>query len=180
MIWCTEEAGKKLRKNRLHKTNNFPKLTGRVCPAPCEGACTVGKSGSPVTIKNIEKAIVDRGFQEGWITPTMPTAHTGKKVAIVGSGPAGLACADQLNKAGHDVTVYERADRIGGLLMYGIPNMKLDKGTVQRRVDLLAAEGITFITKQEIGKDITTEELRSQFDAVVVRGGATKPRDLEY
>ncbi|RUT45168.1 glutamate synthase subunit beta [Paenibacillus anaericanus] len=163
---------------RLHKTNNFPEFTGRVCPAPCEGACTVGKSGSPVTIKNIEKAIVDRGFQEGWITPTMPTAHTGKKVAIVGSGPAGLACADQLNKAGHDVTVYERADRIGGLLIYGIPNMKLDKGTVQRRVDLLAAEGITFITKQEIGKDITTEALRSQFDAVVLCGGATKPRDL--
>jgi glutamate synthase (NADPH/NADH) small chain len=163
---------------RLHKNNNFPEFTGRVCPAPCEGACTVGMNGSPVTIKNIEKAIIDKGFQEGWITPSIPTVSTGKKVAIVGSGPAGLACSDQLNKAGHRVTVYERADRIGGLLMYGIPNMKLDKGVVQRRVDLLEAEGVNFITNHEVGKDITMEELQNQFDAVVLCGGASKPRDL--
>lgn len=163
---------------RLHKTNNFPEFTGRVCPAPCEGACTVGKSGSPVTIKNIEKAIIDRGFAEGWIEPRIRAASTGKRVAIVGSGPAGLACADQLNKAGHKVTVYERADRIGGLLMYGIPNMKLDKSVVQRRVDLLAAEGIQFVTGVEIGKDIEASQLRAESDAVILCGGATQPRDL--
>ncbi|MFD1175528.1 glutamate synthase subunit beta [Paenibacillus puldeungensis] len=164
---------------RLQKTNNFPEFTGRVCPAPCEGSCTVGKSGSPVTIKSIEKAIVDRGFSEGWITPRPPVSRSGRKVAVVGSGPAGLACADQLNKAGHEVTVYERADRIGGLLMYGIPNMKLDKAKVQRRVDLLAAEGITFVTGCEIGKDIPVADLQAQFDAVVLCGGATQARDLK-
>lgn len=164
---------------RLQKTNNFPEFTGRVCPAPCEGSCTVGKSGSPVTIKSIEKAIVDRGFAEGWITPRPPVSRSGRKVAVVGSGPAGLACADQLNKAGHEVTVYERADRIGGLLMYGIPNMKLDKSKVQRRVDLLAAEGITFVTGCEIGKDIPVADLQAQFDAVVLCGGATQARDLK-
>ncbi|MGG6309480.1 glutamate synthase subunit beta [Paenibacillus macerans] len=163
---------------RLHKTSNFPEFTGRVCPAPCEGACTVGKSGSPVTIKSIEKAIVDRGFAEGWIQPRTPAAPSGKKVAVVGSGPAGLACADQLNKAGHAVTVYERADRIGGLLMYGIPNMKLEKTIVQRRVDLLAAEGIRFVTGVEIGKDLPADRLRSEYDAVVLCGGATQARDL--
>ncbi|WP_379128267.1 glutamate synthase subunit beta [Paenibacillus sp. sgz500958] len=163
---------------RLHKTNNFPEFTGRVCPAPCEGACTVGMNGKPVTIKSIEKAIVDKGFAEGWIKPEPPLARTGKKVAVVGSGPAGLACAAQLNKAGHAVTVYERADRIGGLLTYGIPNMKLDKQTVQRRVDLLAAEGITFITGTEIGKHISMEELKAEFDAVVLCGGSTTARDL--
>jgi glutamate synthase (NADPH/NADH) small chain len=163
---------------RLHKTNNFPEFTGRVCPAPCEGACTVGMNGSPVTIKSIEKAIIDKGFAEGWIKPQIPEARTGKRIAIVGSGPAGLACGDQLNQAGHQVTIYERADRVGGLLMYGIPNMKLDKGTVQRRVDLLEAEGIVFITGTEIGKDISTQQLSEQYDAVVLCGGATVARDL--
>ncbi|SDG24141.1 glutamate synthase (NADPH/NADH) small chain [Fontibacillus panacisegetis] len=163
---------------RLHKTNNFPEFTGRVCPAPCEGACTVGKHGSPVTIKSIERAIVDKGFAEGWIQPAIPATRTGKKVAVIGSGPAGMACAAQLNQAGHLVTVYERADRVGGLLMYGIPNMKLDKGLVQRRVDLLAAEGVTFITGTEIGKDIPAAELKRDFDAVVLCGGSTKARDL--
>lgn len=164
---------------RLSKTNNFPEFTGRVCPAPCEGACTVGKNGLPVTIKSIEHAIIDRGFAEGWITPNPPKMRTGKRVAVVGSGPAGLACADQLNQAGHEVTVYERSDRIGGLLMYGIPNMKLDKKTVQRRVDHLAAEGISFITNCEIGKDITAEQLNEDFDAIVLCAGASKARDLK-
>ncbi|WP_151735602.1 glutamate synthase subunit beta ['Paenibacillus yunnanensis' Narsing Rao et al. 2020] len=163
---------------RLHKTNNFPEFTGRVCPSPCEGACTVGLHGKPVTIKSIEKAIVDRGFAEGWIVPEPPQHRTGKKVAVVGSGPAGLACAAQLNKAGHSVTVYERADRIGGLLTYGIPNMKLDKSKVQRRVDLLAAEGVTFVTRTEIGKDIPAAQLQEEHDAVVLCGGSTKARDL--
>src|SRR5262245_39242321 len=140
--------------DRLHKTNNFPEFTGRVCPAPCEGSCVLGINEPPVTIKSIECAIVDKGFEEGWIVPEPPHQRTGKKVAVVGSGPAGLACAAQLNKAGHWVTVFERADRVGGLLMYGIPNMKLDKRqVVQRRVDLLAAEGIAFVTGCEVGKD---------------------------
>jgi glutamate synthase (NADPH/NADH) small chain len=164
--------------DRLHKTNNFPEFTGSVCPAPCEGSCTVGLIGQPVTIKTIEQAIVDKGFEEGWIVPEIPLHRTGHKVAVVGSGPAGLACAAQLNKAGHQVTVYERADRIGGLLMYGIPTMKLDKAVVQRRIDLLAAEGITFVTNTEIGKDISTEQLTAQFEAVVLCGGATKPRQF--
>lgn len=163
---------------RLQKTNNFPEFTGSVCPAPCEGSCTVGLVGKSVTIKNIEMSIVDRGFQEGWIQPEPPAHRTGKKVAVVGSGPAGLAAAAQLNKAGHTVTVYERADRIGGLLTYGIPTMKLSKKVVQRRVDLLAAEGIQFVTNTEIGKDITTEQLQREFDAVVLCGGATKPREF--
>jgi len=129
---------------RLHKTNNFPEFTGRVCPAPCEGSCVLGINEPAVTIKSIECAIVDKGFEEGWIVPEPPGVRTGKKVAVVGSGPAGLACAAQLNRAGHWVTVFERADRIGGLLMYGIPNMKLEKQIVQRRVDLMAAEGVKF------------------------------------
>ena len=164
--------------DRLHKTNNFPEFTGRVCPAPCEGACTLGIIDPPVTIKNIENAIVDRGFAEGWITPTPPPVRTGRKVAIVGSGPAGLAAADQLNKAGHQVTVYERADRIGGLLMYGIPNMKLDKQVVQRRVDLLAAEGIEFVANAEIGGNVDPRKLLEENDALLLATGATKPRDL--
>jgi glutamate synthase (NADPH/NADH) small chain len=164
--------------DRLLKTNNFPEFTGRVCPAPCEGSCTLGINDPPVTIKSIEHAIVDRGFAEGWIVPQPPDHRTGKTVAVVGSGPAGLACADQLNKAGHSVTVYERADRIGGLLMYGIPNMKLDKGVVQRRVDLMAAEGVVFVPGTEIGQDIPASKLVEDFDAVVLCGGATKPRDL--
>jgi glutamate synthases, NADH/NADPH, small subunit len=164
--------------DRLHKTNNFPEFTGRVCPAPCEGSCTVGLIGQPVTIKTIEQAIIDRGFDEGWVVPQPPKERTGKRVAVVGSGPAGLAAAAQLNKAGHLVTVYERADRIGGLLTYGIPTMKLDKGVVQRRVDLLEAEGVTFITNTEIGKDIPAQQLVDDFDAVVLCGGATKSRDV--
>jgi glutamate synthase (NADPH/NADH) small chain len=163
---------------RLHKTNNFPEFTGRVCPAPCEGSCVLGINEPAVTIKSIECAIIDKAYEEGWITPQPPAKRTGKKVCVVGSGPAGLACADQLNKAGHLVTVYERADRIGGLLMYGIPNMKLDKRYVQRRVDLMAAEGVTFVTSCEVGKDLPVANLRYDFDAVVLCGGATKPNDF--
>jgi glutamate synthase (NADPH/NADH) small chain len=162
----------------LHKTNNFPEFTGRVCPAPCEGSCTLGISEPPVTIKSIEHAIVAKGFEQGWIVPEPPRKRTGKKVAVVGSGPAGLACADQLNTAGHAVTVFERADRVGGLLTYGIPNMKLDKRVVQRRIDLMAHEGVTFMTNTEVGADYPAERLMSEFDAVVLCTGATKPRDL--
>jgi glutamate synthase (NADPH/NADH) small chain len=163
---------------RLHKTNNFPEFTGRVCPAPCEGSCVLGINEAPVTIKSIECAIIDRAFEEGWVEPHPPRVRTGKKVAVVGSGPAGLACADQLNKAGYWVTVFERADRVGGLLMYGIPNMKLDKQVVQRRVDLMAAEGVRFVTSCEVGKDYPASRLREEFHAVVLCGGATQPRDL--
>ncbi|RYD06716.1 hypothetical protein N752_03310 [Desulforamulus aquiferis] len=160
---------------RLVKINNFPEFTGRVCPALCEGACTGGLIGSPVTVKNIECAIIDRAFEEGWLKPQPPVKRTGKKVAVVGSGPAGLAAAAQLNKAGHWVTVFERADRVGGLLMYGIPNMKLDKKYVQRRVELMEAEGIKFLTGTEVGKNYPAKELLKEFDAVVLCGGATKP-----
>ena len=163
---------------RLLKTINFPEFTGRVCPAPCEGACTAGMATTPVTIKNIECEIIEKAFKEGWMETRPPVTRTGKKVAVIGSGPAGLACADQLNKAGHQVTVYERSDRIGGLLMYGIPNMKLDKKIVQRRVDLLAAEGILFVTNTEVGSDYPADKLTQDYDAVVLCGGATKPRDL--
>ncbi len=167
----------------LHKTNNFPEFTGRVCPAPCEGSCVLGITNPAVTIKNIENAIVDKGFAEVWINACPPEKRTDKKVAVVGSGPAGLAAAAQLNKAGHDVTVYERADRIGGLLMYGIPNMKLGKDVVQRRVDLLAEEGVTFIVNADIGgkgdNGIAVKNLQSENDAVLFTTGATKARDLE-
>ncbi len=163
---------------RLHKTNNFPEFTGRVCPAPCEGSCVLGVIEPPVTIKSIECSIIDKGFAEGWVVPRPPSKRSGKKVAVVGSGPAGLAAADQLNKAGHQVTVYERADRIGGLLLYGIPNMKLEKEVVQRRVDLMSEEGVEFIVSTEIGKDISANQLLDQFDSVVLCCGATKPRDL--
>lgn len=163
---------------RLLKTNNFPEFTGRVCPAPCEGSCTLGLNEQPVTIKNIEYAIIEKGFSEGWIVPRPPAVRTGKKVAVVGSGPSGLACADILNRAGHSVTVFERADRIGGLLIYGIPNMKLDKQVVQRRIDLMTAEGITFVTRTEVGKNYPAEKLLQDFDAAVLCGGATKGRDL--
>jgi glutamate synthase (NADPH/NADH) small chain len=165
--------------DRLHKTNNFPEFTGRVCPAPCEGSCVLGMNNPPVTIKNIEVSIIDKGWDEGWVTPEPPKSRTGKKVAVVGSGPAGLSAAAQLNKAGHWVTVFERADRPGGLLMYGIPNMKLDKNqVVLRRIGLLEREGVTFRCNTEIGKDITAQELTTDFDAVVLCTGATKPRDL--
>jgi len=165
---------------RLHRTNNFPEFTGRVCPAPCEGSCTLGINAPPVTIKNIEVSIVERGWQEGWIVPDPPKARTGKKVAVVGSGPAGLTAAAQLNKAGHSVTVFERADLPGGLLMYGIPNMKLDKrAVVLRRIKLLEQEGINFVCNTEIGgSDYPVENLHSQFHAVVLATGATLPRDL--
>jgi glutamate synthase (NADPH/NADH) small chain len=162
----------------LHKTNNFPEFTGRVCPAPCEGACVLGINADPVTIKLHEKEIIDHAFKEGWVVAQPPSARTGKTVAVIGSGPAGLAAAAQLNKAGHMVTVYERADRIGGLLMYGIPNMKLQKELVQRRVDLLAEEGIVFVTNTEVGKDISVKQLETDFDSVVLCIGATVPRDL--
>lgn len=163
---------------RLQKTNNFPEFTGRVCPAPCEGSCVLGINQPPVTIKEIEVTIVDRAFDEGWIVAEPPAKRTGKKVAVIGSGPAGLACAAQLNKAGHTVTVFERADRIGGLLMYGIPNMKLDKNIVQRRIDLMAEEGVIFKTSVNVGKDFPASDLLKDFDAVVLSGGATAARDL--
>lgn len=168
--------------HRLHKTNNFPEFTGRVCPAPCEGACVLGINEPAVTIKNIENAIIDRAFDEGWVTAKPPQVRTGKRVAIVGSGPAGLAAASQLNQAGHQVTVYERADRIGGLLMYGIPNMKLGKDVVERRVQILREEGVAFVTQADIGgqgKDaISLAALRDKNDAVLLATGATKARDL--
>lgn len=165
--------------DRLHKTNNFPEFTGRVCPAPCEGSCVLGITNPPVTIKNIEYSIIEKGWEEGWITPQTPAKRTGKKVAVIGSGPAGLCAAAQLNTAGHWVTVFERADRPGGLLMYGIPNMKLDKEqVVLRRLQVLEAEGVKFICNTEVGKDLPVETLLREFDAVVLCTGATKPRDL--
>lgn len=163
---------------RLLKTNNFPEFTGRVCPAPCEGSCTVAISDPAVTIKSIERTIIDKGFENGWIQARIPEKRTGKKIAIVGSGPAGLAAADQLNQAGHSVTVYERADRAGGLLTYGIPNMKLEKEVVERRIKLLTQEGIDFVLNTEIGKDVTADELKEQFDSVILCTGAQKQRDL--
>lgn len=163
---------------RLHKTNNFPEFTGRVCPAPCEGSCVLGINETPVTIKTIECAVIDKGFEQGWVRPEKPRVHTGKKVAVIGSGPAGLACAAQLNRAGHSITTFERADRVGGLLMYGIPNMKLDKSVVQRRVDLLAEEGVQFIVNANVGSDYPSEQLMREYNAVVLACGATSPRDL--
>jgi len=163
---------------RLHKTNNFPDFTGRVCPAPCEGSCVLGITSPPVTIKNIECAIADKGWEEGWIKSEPPAARTGKKVAVVGSGPAGLCAAAQSNRAGHSVTVFERADRVGGLLMYGIPNMKLDKQVVLRRVNQLEEEGVVFLTGTEAGVNYPAEKLLREFDAVILCTGATKPRDL--
>ena len=168
--------------DRLHRTNNFPEVTGRVCPAPCEGSCVLGIADPPVTIKNIEMAIADRGFDEGWVGAHPPSARTGKSVAVVGSGPAGLAAAAQLNSAGHRVTVYERDDRIGGLLMYGIPNMKLDKGIVERRVSLLREEGVEFVTNATVadggGGSLDVRQLRRRFDALLLATGATRARDL--
>ena len=169
--------------DRLHQTNNFPEFTGRVCPAPCEGACVLGITDPAVTIKNIEMAIIDRGYEEGWVLPNIPVLRSGKTIAVIGSGPAGLSAADQLNKAGHSVTVYERADRIGGLLMYGIPNMKLAKDeVVERRVQLLRDGGVQFITSTNVGDgndgSIDIAALKSSNDAVLFTTGATVPRDL--
>jgi glutamate synthase (NADPH) small chain len=162
----------------LALTNNFPEFTGRVCPAPCESSCVLGINEEPVMIKEIEVSIIDKAFEEGWITPNPPKYRTGKKVAVIGSGPAGLACANELNKFGHSVTVFERDDRTGGLLIYGIPNMKLDKNLVERRVNLLRDEGIEFRTSIKVGEDVTAEDLENDFDAIVLACGATQPRDL--
>ena len=164
--------------DRLHKTNNFPEFTGRTCPAPCEGACVLGITDPAVTIKNIENAIIDRGFAEGWVKQEKPTIRSGKKIAVIGSGPCGLTAADQLNKVGHTVTVYERADRIGGLLLYGIPNMKLDKAVVSRRIELMRGAGIDFVTNTDVGKETDIKNLMGEFDALLLATGATVPRDL--
>jgi glutamate synthase (NADPH/NADH) small chain len=163
---------------RLHATNNFPEFTGRLCPAPCEGSCVLGINDDPVSIKAIEVSIIDRAFDEGWVTAKPPAVRTGRKVAVVGSGPAGLAAADQLNKAGHEITVIERADRIGGLLRYGIPAFKLEKQYLDRRLDLMRAEGVRFKTGCHVGVDVPVESLRHDFDAIILAGGATAPRDL--
>jgi glutamate synthase (NADPH/NADH) small chain len=165
--------------DRLHMTNNFPEFTGRVCPAPCEGSCVLGINDPPVTIKNIEAEIIDRGWDEGWVLPEQPKARTGKRVAVIGSGPAGLAAAEQLNRAGHLVTVLERDDRPGGLLMYGIPNMKLDKReVVLRRLELMEQSGIKFLCNADVGDNVEAQLLLRDFDATVVCTGATQPRDL--
>jgi glutamate synthase (NADPH/NADH) small chain len=163
---------------QLHATNNFPEFTGRICPAPCEASCVLGINQPPVTIKQIEKNIVERGFLEGWIRPEPSKIRTGKKVAIVGSGPAGLAAAQQLCRGGHSVVVYEKADRIGGLLRYGIPEFKLEKHIIDRRLEQMSAEGAEFVTGAEVGKNVAVEDLRREFDAIVLAGGAEQPRDL--
>jgi glutamate synthase (NADPH) small chain len=163
---------------RLHQTNNFPEFTGLLCPAPCEGSCVLGINKDPVTIKSIELAIVDRAFEEGWIVPEAPTARSWRKVAVIGSGPAGLAAAAQLNRAGHSVTVFEKSDRVGGLLRYGIPEFKMEKRVLDRRLDLLIAEGVVFRTGVDAGVDVSASDLRRDFDAVILAGGAGRPRDL--
>lgn len=165
--------------HRLHATNNFPEFTGRICPAPCEAACVLGITHPPVTIKQIEKSIIERAFAEGWVHPEPPAFSTGKRVAIVGSGPSGLAAAQQLRRAGHVVTVYEKADRIGGLLRYGIPNFKLEKHVLDRRLDQMRAEGVEFVTNAHVGHNVPIEDLRRDHHAVVLAGGAEAPRDLK-
>ncbi len=163
---------------QLHATNNFPEFTGRICPAPCEASCVLGINAPPVAIKQNEKNIVERGFLEGWIRPEPPNFQTGKRVAIVGSGPAGLAAAQQLRRKGHAVVVYEKADRIGGLLRYGIPEFKLEKHIIDRRLEQMSAEGVKFLTNAEVGKNVSVQDLRAEFDAIVLAGGAEQPRDL--
>jgi glutamate synthase (NADPH/NADH) small chain len=163
----------------LHSTNNFPEFTGRICPAPCEASCTLNIDENPVTIKTIECAIVDRGWVEGWIDPVVPARRTGKRVAVIGSGPAGLACAQQLARAGHSVTMFEKSDRIGGLLRYGIPDFKMEKWLIDRRVDQMKAEGVVFCTEIEVGADVEMAALIEEFDAMAMTGGAEAPRDLE-
>ncbi|HEX3604352.1 MAG TPA: glutamate synthase subunit beta [Candidatus Dormibacteraeota bacterium] len=175
LVWRDDWAGAI---ERLHATNNFPEFTGRLCPAPCEPACVLSINDDAVTIKQVEVSIIDRAFEEGWVRAAPPAHRTGKRVAVIGSGPAGLACAQQLNRAGHNVTVFERDDRIGGLLRYGIPDFKLEKWVLERRIDLLSAEGVAFETGYDIGVDITGAELRARYDAVVLAMGAGHPRDL--
>jgi glutamate synthase (NADPH/NADH) small chain len=162
----------------LHSTNNFPEFTGRICPAPCEASCTLNINDDPVAIKSIECAIVDRGWTEGWITPDVPTRKTGKKIAIIGSGPAGMAAAQQLARVGHEVTLFEKDDRIGGLLRYGIPDFKMEKHLIDRRIEQMSAEGVTFKANCDVGRDITADALLQDFDAVMLTGGAQAPRDL--
>ena len=164
--------------DRLHSTNNFPEFTGRICPAPCEEACVLNINNDPVTIKNIEKNIIDHAWEERWVGPLVPPRKSGKRVAVVGSGPAGMACSQQLARAGHAVTLFERDDRIGGLLRYGIPDFKMEKWLIDRRTEQMAAEGVTFRTSVRVGVDVTGDELRREFDAIVLSCGATKPRDL--
>ena len=163
---------------QLHSTNNFPEFTGRICPAPCEAACVLGINQPPVTIKQVEKNIIERAFNEGWVRPEPPKFHSGKKVAVVGSGPAGLAAAQQLCRAGHAVSLYEKADRIGGLLQYGIPQFKMEKHIIDRRVEQMTAEGVRFITNAHVGQDVPVEDLRRQFDAILLAAGAEQPRNL--
>ncbi|MDE0802222.1 MAG: glutamate synthase subunit beta [Acidimicrobiales bacterium] len=163
---------------RLHATNNFPEFTGRLCPAPCEGACVLGINQDPVTIKQVEVEIIDKAFEEGWVVPVLADEKTGKKIAVVGSGPAGLAAAQQLTRAGHDVVVFERADRIGGLLRYGIPEFKMEKRHIDRRLEQMRAEGTEFRVNANVGVDVSADDLKDEFDAVVLAGGATEARDL--
>ena len=163
----------------LHSTNNFPEFTGRICPAPCESSCTLNIDDSPVTIKNIEKTIIDKGYENGWVKPVINNHKSGKKIAIIGSGPAGLACAQQLAREGHSVNVYEKSDRIGGLLRYGIPNFKMEKEYINRRMKQMQIEGVTFHCNSHVGVDITFQDLNKEFDAIVFAGGSEKPRDLE-
>jgi len=162
----------------LHATNNFPEFTGRLCPAPCESACVLGIIDDPVSIRVIEWNIIDKGFDEGWVSPILPVVQTGFRVAVVGSGPAGLAAAQQLRRAGHEVTVFEKADRIGGLLRYGIPDFKMEKWVLDRRLDQMLAEGVAFRTNVDVGRNLSVEELRQSFDAICLAGGAMAPRDL--